>query len=199
MGVSESAVKNYVSGRVPDNEKLLLIKNLTNCSLDWLLTGEEAHAVQGIPVSDVTLDKLKTIAKEQSLIIHGDAEISGSERLEAVTLRLLAEYLINRALVSVNLVDEDLLSKADRKRSERFTFIANRPQSIEDRIGEIIDKKLSAVEHISLDREDALRDIIRELVKEEAAHSRKRPVYPLRVADADDDEKIEETTHRKAG
>lgn len=41
MGVSPSAVKNYVDGRVPDADKLLLIKKLTNCDLDWLLTGEE--------------------------------------------------------------------------------------------------------------------------------------------------------------
>lgn len=40
MGVSEAAVKNYLDGRVPNAEKLLQIRALTNCNLDWLLTGE---------------------------------------------------------------------------------------------------------------------------------------------------------------
>lgn len=40
MGVSEAAVKNYIDGRVPNADKLLQIRALTNCNLDWLLTGE---------------------------------------------------------------------------------------------------------------------------------------------------------------
>ena len=40
IGVSESAVKNYLDGRVPDGEKLVRIANLTNCNLHWLLTGQ---------------------------------------------------------------------------------------------------------------------------------------------------------------
>jgi transcriptional regulator with XRE-family HTH domain len=41
LGISESAVSNYVSGRVPDAQTLLRICNLTNCNAHWLLTGEE--------------------------------------------------------------------------------------------------------------------------------------------------------------
>ncbi len=40
LEVSEGAVSNYVRGRVPDAEKLLLISKITNCSIDWLLTGK---------------------------------------------------------------------------------------------------------------------------------------------------------------
>lgn len=40
IGTSAPAVQNYVSGRVPDAEKLLLISKITNCNLHWLLTGD---------------------------------------------------------------------------------------------------------------------------------------------------------------
>ena len=40
LGVSAPAVQNYVSGRIPDGEKLQTIAKVTNCNLHWLLTGE---------------------------------------------------------------------------------------------------------------------------------------------------------------
>jgi transcriptional regulator with XRE-family HTH domain len=40
LGVSESAVSNYVAGRVPDADTLAKIKTITNCNLHWLLLGE---------------------------------------------------------------------------------------------------------------------------------------------------------------
>jgi transcriptional regulator with XRE-family HTH domain len=40
LGVSESAVKNYMDGRVPDSDKLIKITSLTNCNLHWLITGQ---------------------------------------------------------------------------------------------------------------------------------------------------------------
>lgn len=45
MGVSDAAVKNYVDGRVPNAEILLLIRRLTGCNLDWLLSGEGSRFV----------------------------------------------------------------------------------------------------------------------------------------------------------
>ncbi len=40
LGVTYQAAKNYVDGRWPSAEKLIDISRSTNCSLDWLLTGE---------------------------------------------------------------------------------------------------------------------------------------------------------------
>lgn len=39
LGISESAVKNYIGGRVPDSDRLIQISDLTNCNLHWLITG----------------------------------------------------------------------------------------------------------------------------------------------------------------
>lgn len=40
IGVSPPAVQNYVNGRIPDGEKLILISSITKCNLHWLLTGQ---------------------------------------------------------------------------------------------------------------------------------------------------------------
>lgn len=40
LGLSEAAIRNYIEGRVPPAETLLLISERTYCSIDWLLTGK---------------------------------------------------------------------------------------------------------------------------------------------------------------
>lgn len=62
IGVSEAAIKNYVDGRIPDAEKLIKIRNLTNCSLDWLLTGEGSPMIGGRHEFDI----------EHSIELHDD-------------------------------------------------------------------------------------------------------------------------------
>jgi repressor LexA len=48
LGVSESGVKNYLEGRIPSADMLVSISNLTNCAVDWLLTGEGPRFLNGI-------------------------------------------------------------------------------------------------------------------------------------------------------
>src|SRR5438046_8581119 len=69
LEVSEAAVKNYVQGRVPDAEKLVKIKNLTNCSLDWLLTGQPEKEIKAEP-TPLTVDalleqKIRSVVREE--------------------------------------------------------------------------------------------------------------------------------------
>lgn len=40
LGVSQAGVKNYLKGRVPGADTLVLIADLTGCSVHWLLTGK---------------------------------------------------------------------------------------------------------------------------------------------------------------
>jgi transcriptional regulator with XRE-family HTH domain len=40
LGMTETAVRNYLKKRVPKAEVLILISDKTNCSIHWLLTGE---------------------------------------------------------------------------------------------------------------------------------------------------------------
>lgn len=41
LGITDTAVKNYMVDRIPPAEVLIQIKNLTNVQIDWLLTGEQ--------------------------------------------------------------------------------------------------------------------------------------------------------------
>lgn len=60
LGVSEPAVKKYLSGSMPNFDKLVVIRNLTGRSLDWLITGEEAK-----PPEDELVRRMREIAREE--------------------------------------------------------------------------------------------------------------------------------------
>lgn len=127
---------NYMNGRVPDIEKLLLIKSLTKCDLDWLLSGDPSRIVDQPRLSRHLCELIRTIAKEQSNLVFSDAEIGGN--LETRAADLLVEMLLNKALTDYQLTADDMLSAADRKRANRFTFIANAPQTLDERVRELI-------------------------------------------------------------
>ena len=202
LGLGPSTIVNYMAGRIPEMPIALKIKEVTQCDLDWLLTGDESRTVKPSAAisSEPLIAKLRTVAHEQARTIFADAEIAGPNR-EAKTLDLLTEFLVARSLRAFNLIESEseVMSAADHKRAQRFTFVGNIPQSLEDRIGEIVERKISGNTVSSVAQNDAFRAMIRELVQEEVGNSRKRPVYPLRVADASSDENLEETTSRKVG
>lgn len=117
------------------------------------------------------------IAKEQAPIVFADAEIAGTGT-ESQALDLLIEYLLHRALVSAGLADQaDLLSPEDRSRAARFSFAENTASTLEDRIIEIVDRRLAEGRRFTLDTEQDIRGMIRDIIKEES--SPKVPVYPM--------------------
>lgn len=203
IGVSEATVKVYMAGRVPDADKLANIARLTNCNLHWLLTGEGPRFVsvdeEAIHLKSKIVDRLRTIAHEQADRFFADADIVSTDVRDAITLTGLAEFLLYKSLERFNLIEPgDLLTPLELKSAERFTFVANIPQSMDERIREMIRREMSGKNVSSVAQTEEIRAMIRDIVKEEVSNSRKRPVFPLRVADAADDE-IEETTRRKAG
>lgn len=195
MGVSESAVKNYVAGRVPDAEKLLLIKNLTNCNLHWLLTGEGDDLYTtgwgGIPIDEETdlYKLLYIVANEQGPIVFADAEIGA--KLQIKTTDLLMEYLLNVALLSFNLITKPLMSVSDWKRAQKFTFVADKAPSLDDQMREIVERILTGKSVSSVAQTDDIRDMIREIIREE--------IEPKRPLVKHDFKQGQETTQRKAG
>ena len=55
FNISYQAAKNYLSGRYPSTEMLLIIAERTGCSIHWLLTGEgkkfvEPELAEGTPL-----------------------------------------------------------------------------------------------------------------------------------------------------
>ena len=52
---SEPAIKNYIDGRIPGADDLVLISHLTGCSVHWLLTGEGPKAiVDGTVIAEIS-------------------------------------------------------------------------------------------------------------------------------------------------
>jgi len=52
LGLTEGAISNYVSGRVPKIQILDQIASFTNCNLHWLLTGEGEKFVRSATSQD---------------------------------------------------------------------------------------------------------------------------------------------------
>lgn len=175
IGVGRSTVVNYLAGRIPEWEIVLRIQKVTGCDLHWLLTGENNTRRDAGTLEAPIADLLRKVASEQSHVLFSDAELGG-KNLERKTLDLLANYLIARALRSLNLIDNetDVMPVADVKLAGRFTFIANVPQSLDERVGEIVEKKLSQNNVSSVAQREAFRDMISELVQEEIAKSRRK-------------------------
>jgi transcriptional regulator with XRE-family HTH domain len=143
LKLPHSTIRNYVQNdRLPSAELLIEIANRTNVSLDWLLRGKAQD--QAVPLEPALLAKLRTIAREQATTVFADADIAAGT-VESKTLGLLANFLLHRSLVHFNLIEsDDLLSTADRRRAERFAFTANVPQSLDDRVRELIRQEISA-------------------------------------------------------
>lgn len=183
IGVSEPAIKKYMAGRVPDADKLLVIAGVTNCNLHWLLTGEGPQNVvmhPDVKVGNTVIEaKLAEIAKEQAHEIFADAEVGGGA-MESRTLDLLVEYLINDALVAHNLIPQPLMSKADLRRAEKFTFVKEREKSVDERIRDLA-KKYAGESAVSLAKQGEFRDIILAIVRDEFGDvpGKKRAVHTL--------------------
>jgi len=191
LRVSDAAVKNYINGRVPNIDILLLINILTGRSLDWLLLGKDETLREEGSLTPAVDQLIKRIAAEQAEEVFADVQIGGAT-IEDRTYELLMNFLIARSLRAYNLIESEseVMSAADHKRAQRFTFIGNIPQSLEDRIGEIVERKISGSTVSSVAQEDAIRDMIRELVKEEISGSTKRPFLDMDFGHTNEDKKV---------
>ncbi len=55
LNISYQAARNYLAGRLPSTETLLVIAKETHCSIDWLLTGRGKKFVEGPSSPDTPL------------------------------------------------------------------------------------------------------------------------------------------------
>jgi hypothetical protein len=55
LNISYQAAKNYLAGRYPSTEILMVISERTGCSIHWLLTGKGEKSVESGRVEDTPL------------------------------------------------------------------------------------------------------------------------------------------------
>lgn len=65
LNVSYQAAKNYLRGRIPDSTVLLKIAQLTDYSVNWLLTGEGEKFVAGRVGAPVTAGQMRDLFREE--------------------------------------------------------------------------------------------------------------------------------------
>ncbi len=128
MDVSEAAIKNYVAGRVPDAEKLLLIKALTNCNLDWLLTGAEQASLPAREPSleDVFDRRMRDIVREEIANLRSeisepeeDVTIEPAEMILAPVVAHIGPGVDPKEEIRKSLVSEDGLREMEKRLKPR--------------------------------------------------------------------------------
>jgi repressor LexA len=111
LGVSESGVKNYLEGRIPSAEMLVTISNLTNRSVDWLVTGEGPEFLNGQAGLEEGEFALYLGAKEHEII----QKLAGQSKrtFEDEVRELVLENLINRGLVKDRIETSNIIFFGD--------------------------------------------------------------------------------------
>lgn len=197
IGVGETAVTNYLAGRVPDAEKLIKIRQSTNCDLNWLLTGEEPTSRKSDTFNREIIRRLATIAKEQAQTVFGDVQIGG-ENIEHKTLELLMSFVLARGLTDLNLIEKesDVLSLAEIMLAQKFSFAGNKTLSLDESVRQMIMREIAGKDVSQVAQRGGIRDMIRELVQEEIANGRKARLIHMDFGHGEDEEDI---PRQKAG
>lgn len=74
LQISYQAARNYLKGRLPETNVLLLIARQTQCSIHWLLTGEgEKFAGKSSNLNTLQVsDQMKTFVRQQCLEVFNE-------------------------------------------------------------------------------------------------------------------------------
>ncbi|MEO6655515.1 MAG: helix-turn-helix domain-containing protein [Pyrinomonadaceae bacterium] len=78
LNIPYQSAKNYLSGRIPQSDKLILIAMRTSCSIDWLLTGRGKKFADALVSQDTTLPTGQMEAFVRRICVEVINEVSGS-------------------------------------------------------------------------------------------------------------------------
>ena len=78
LNISYQTAKNYLHGRLPQSDILILISNRTSYSIDWLLTGRGGKIIDGASAQDTTIHTGQIEASVRRICVEVINEINGS-------------------------------------------------------------------------------------------------------------------------
>ncbi len=81
LNISYQAAKNYLGGRLPQSDVLILISQRTSCSIDWLLTGRGKKFIVGVEVQDKPVLTGQTEASVRRICVEVINEINGRQEI----------------------------------------------------------------------------------------------------------------------
>lgn len=102
LNIPYQTAKNYLNGRLPNPEMLILIGRRTSCSIDWLLTGRGKKFVDDRPPQDTPILAGQMEAFVRRICVEVINEIGGSQ--EAAQAKVVV--LQSSELMSEKVMDE---------------------------------------------------------------------------------------------
>ena len=102
LNISYQAAKNYLQGRLPKPEVLILISQRTSCSIDWLLTGRGKKFVEDVWIQDTPILPGQMEAFVRRVCVEVINEMNGSQ--EAAQPKVVV--LQSSELMSEKVMDE---------------------------------------------------------------------------------------------
>jgi len=100
LGVSYQAAKNYLKGRLPGTNVLLIISEKTSCSIHWLLTGdgEKFIKTRRKKRKPILTDEMRAFVRRECLEVFGDL-IGDSKEVSPQTVVILTSDQIKEEKV----------------------------------------------------------------------------------------------------
>ena len=79
LDISYQTAKNYLHGRLPHSDILILISKRTSYSIDWLLTGRGKKIIDGATAQGTTIHTGQIEASVRRICVEVINEINGSQ------------------------------------------------------------------------------------------------------------------------
>lgn len=102
LNISYQAVKNYLDGRLPSSDVLILISQRTSCSIDWLLTGRGKKFIAGVEIQDKPILTGQTEALVRRICVEVINEYNGRQEIRQPKVVVLQ----SSELMSEKVMDE---------------------------------------------------------------------------------------------
>ncbi|HEY0426899.1 MAG TPA: helix-turn-helix domain-containing protein [Pyrinomonadaceae bacterium] len=95
LDISYQSAKNYLQGRLPDSNILLIIAERTNYSIHWLLTGQGSKFVENAAREDTLLlsGKFREFVRRECSDLIDEALSSQNEAAQLKTVVLTSEKI----------------------------------------------------------------------------------------------------------
>ncbi len=109
IGVSKTAINNYVQGRIPDTVILYQLALKCNVSIEWFLTGKDSSTISSTHVESIeTKGNLVLLSSEEEYLISLIRQLPARDRIK---LEGIVEAKIAEAEVPKNKVQNSSTCK----------------------------------------------------------------------------------------
>lgn len=99
LNIPYQTVKNYLDGRFPQSNILILISKRTSCSIDWLLTGRGKKFADDPREEDTLISPGQFEASVRRICVEVINEFSGRQESQPKIVRLQSSELMSEKVM----------------------------------------------------------------------------------------------------